>query len=203
MATKFAEEVHDTVAEDDVDLFDKFSAFLSKWQDQVIRDWVASGGIVNPLPALVSRVTARGTSEEGEMTGIAFSAPSLAEKAQFHFLPDSVRSSSISETGEITRLRIIDWEAVSSVEAATADDIDINDAHVAQIKIRRSRAEKRDREAAAERQRNAFLKDNKVSLDQAQEIFASLGFEDDAAAARALNAILEVLTQRQIDRLAS
>lgn len=201
-AAEFAEEVHDTVCEDYVGLFDKFSAFLSKWQEQVIKDWVASGGIVSPLTAQVMRVTASGTSEEGEMTGIAFRVPSLAEKAQFHFLPDAVRSASISETGEITRLRILDWEAITTVEEATTDDMAVSDAHVAQVQIRRQLAEQRDRRVMAERQRDALLKENTVSKEEAQAIYASLGLTDEEAAARAVNAILHVLTQRQIDRLA-
>lgn len=50
----------------------------------------------------------------------------------------------------------------------------------------------------AERRRDALLSSNKVSEGEAKDIFVTLGFTDDADAAKAANAILLMLAQRQL-----
>lgn len=199
MASNFAGEMDDTVTEDYVDLFEKFTSHLGGWQEQVLRDWIASGGAVNPLVGEVHRVEV--DTRDGVFTGLAFNESRYAETGKFTFLHDSERHNSISPIGEITRQRILEWEMIKTVSPPTDEDLAI---HAANLAVRAAREEKSRAQRLgqqAERLRNEFLSANKVSDWEAQDIFVTLGFRDDAEAAKAANAILMVLAQRQLETL--
>ncbi len=196
MASDFASEMDDTPTEDYVDLFEKFTAHLSGWQDQLLRDWVATGGIVNPLSGEVCRVEIE--TRDGILAGLAFNEPSYAKTAKFTFLDDSDRGGAISDNGEITRLRVLEWEVIRKVAEPSEDDRMIHAADRAARAARETKAREQRLWHEAQRQRDAFLSRNKVSDWEAKDIFVTLGFTDDADAARAANAILLVLAQRQL-----
>jgi hypothetical protein len=199
MATSFADEMDDTVSEDYVELFEKFTSHLGQWQEQVLRDWIASGGAVNPLTGEVHRVEV--DTRDGVFAGLAFNDPRYAETGKFTFLQDDARQNSISADGEITRTRILEWEMIKAVAEPSEDDLAV---HAANQAIRAAREEKSRTQQLwrnAERQRDVLLSSNKVSDLEAKDIFVTLGFTDDADAARAANAILLVLAQRQLASL--
>lgn len=196
MATNFAEEMDDTVSEDYVELFEKFTSHLGKWQEHVLREWISSGGAVNPLSGEVHRVEV--DTRDGVFAGLAFNEERHAETGKFTFLQDSERHNSISADGEITRMRILEWEMIKAVAEPNEDDLDV---HATNQAIRAAQEEKSRTQQlwrSAERQRDALLSSNKVSDREAKDIFVTLGFTDDAHAARAANAILLVLAQRQL-----
>lgn len=199
MATSFAEEIDDTVSEDYVELFEKFTFHLGKWQEQVLREWISSGGAVNPLTGEVHRVEI--DTRDGVLAGLAFNEERHAETGKFTFLQDSERQNSISADGEITRMRILEWEMIKAVSEPSEDDLAV---HAANQAIRAAREEKSRNQQLwrnAERQRDVLLSSNMVSDGEAKDIFVTLGFTDDADAARAANAILLVLAQRQLASL--
>jgi hypothetical protein len=200
MASNFADEMDDTVSEDYVELFEKFTTHLGGWQEQVQRDWIASGGAVNPLSGEVHRVEV--DTRDGIFSGLAFNEPRHAEIGKFTFLQDSERPSSISADGEITRMRILQWEMIKAVSQPTEEDLAIHAANQAIRVAREEKARTQQLRHKAERQRDALLSSNKVTDGEAQDIFVTLGFQDDAEAARAANAILLVLAQRQLASLA-
>ncbi len=200
MASNFASEMDDTVTEDYVELFERFTSHLGQWQEQVLRDWIASGGAVNPLTGEVHRVEI--DTRDGAFSGLAFNEPRYAETGKFTFLQDGDRQNSISADGEITRMRILEWETIKAVAEPTEDDLAIHAANQAVRAAREEKSRTQQLKHQAERQRNALLSANAVSDDVAQTIFASLGFADEAAAARAANAILSVLARKQLERLA-
>lgn len=199
MATNFAEEMDDTVSEDYVELFEKFTSHLGKWQEKVLREWISSGGAVNPLTGEVHRVEV--DTRDGVFAGLAFNEERYAETGKFTFLQDSDRQNSISADGEITRMRILEWEMIKSVSEPGEDDLAV---HATNQAIRAAQEEKSRAQQLwrnAERQRDALLSSNKVSDAEAKAILAALGLTGDADAARAANAILLVLAQRQLASL--
>jgi hypothetical protein len=200
MASNFAGEMDDTVTEDYVDLFEKFTSHLGDWQEQVLRDWITSGGAVNPLAGDFRRVEI--DTRDGVLSGLAFNEPRYAETGKFTFLQDSERDTSIAQDGEITRMRVLEWEMIRTVAEPGEEDRAI---HAANLAVRLAREEKSRIQLLrhqAERKRDAFLAANAVNDEEAKSIFASLGFSDETAAARAANAILSVLAQSHLARLA-
>lgn len=195
MASNFASEIDDTVCEEYVELFESWASHLGKWQEQVLRDWIASGGAVNPLAGEVCRVQAE--TPDGMKGGIAFNDPGYAATGRFSFLSDDDRRISIDGKGEIVRLSILEWERVRAVESASAEDLSIWRADQAAKKEREERNAQAHMSREADRRRDAFLAENKVQATEAAVIFDSLGFADEAEAARAANAILLVLAERR------
>ncbi|NTF16950.1 hypothetical protein G6L37_00725 [Agrobacterium rubi] len=199
MAAGFAKELSEDIGEDHVDLFEKFVHHLSLFQDDVLRDWVSSGGARNPLSGGVTRVEVQ--TQEGTVAGIAFDEPRYAATGKFSFIADTDRASSISADGEITRRRILEWETIQSTSAATAEDQAVYEKDAGIAATRQTQARLRELRAQAERERNALLAANTVRDNEAMEIFSSLGLLDDVSAARAANAILTVLTRQSLERL--
>jgi hypothetical protein len=200
MASNFAGEMDDTVTEDYVDLFEKFTSHLGDWQEQVLRDWINSGGATNPLAGDFRRVEI--DTRDGVLSGLAFNEPRYAETGKFTFLQDSERDTSIAQDGEITRMRVLEWEMIRTVAEPGEEDRAI---HAANLAVRLAREEKSRAQhlwLQAGRLRDAFLAANTVKDWEAQDIFVTLGFRDEAEAARAANAILLVLAQRQLASLA-
>jgi hypothetical protein len=198
-ASKFAAEMGDTVGEDYVDLFEIFNSHLSRWQDEVIRNWVASGGASNPLTGKIHRVETHQGSEV--QRGIAFNDPKRAELGTFTFLPDADRLGSISKDGEITRFLILPWESIGTIEDPTEDDLQLYEKHVAAKEAQDAAIRQWKNKLQAERERDDFIRAHALSDEEAQNLYVTLGFPDEASAARAANAVFAVLMQRRLKAL--
>lgn len=194
MATDFAKKMDDTITEEYVSLFEDYLAHLSSHRDAVLRDWVATGGAENPLAGgNVFRVAAKTT--EGLKLGIAFNDRKRAETGHCTFLADEQRASSISEDGTITRLRILDWETLTSVEEPSEKDLAIYEADRDAREYNSALANEARRKAAALRSRAQLLADNRATHEDRSTIKPWLEGLTLEETARLTNALLDSIAE--------
>lgn len=199
MATSFAEEMHEAVCEDYVDIFERFVSHLSKYQEDVLRDWISSGGATNPLASGdLFRVEIE--TKDGSVSGIAFNDARRAETGKFAFVADDNLHNSISSDGNITTLRILEWEMIRSISEPTEGDREIHRRDTENRIKREQQTADRLARSQAERDRNAILAANAVTDDEAARIYSSLAM-DEATAARTANAIIATLTASALKKL--
>lgn len=198
LASKFSDALNDTVNDDFVILADEFSSFLSKEQDRLQVEWVASGGAVNPVPKasrVVTTIFQQGSDDRPE--GIVIPDEFHARMGKTLFLGDHNRENAVDPSGRIISMRIINWEDIKDVLPLQTEDRIILNAHLVAKEEDARRSDASRKKIMVEKACADLLKENTITKEEAERLYAVLGLcGDNIEAARAANAIIMVIKGR-------